>query len=66
MMLYWGRQVEECLNRHMKECSAQADTGEKMFCCSKQVKEHIIFRKNINITPQTMRGRALAHFTLPH
>ena len=39
MMLYWGRQVEECLNRHMKECSAQADTGEKMFHQVRLVKE---------------------------
>jgi hypothetical protein len=33
----------------MRESVAEADTGGKMFYCSR----HVIFRRNINMTPQT-------------
>jgi hypothetical protein len=40
-------------------------TGERMFCCSRHMKGHVMFRKNINMTPLTVGARALVCFTLP-
>jgi hypothetical protein len=33
---------------------AKADTGERMFCYSRHMKERMMARKNINMTPQTV------------
>lgn len=45
----------------MKECFAEADMGEVMFCYSTYVKGHMLFRMNINMTPQTVGAQALVH-----
>ena len=46
-------------------CFAKADTGKRMFYYSKHVKGHMMFRRNINMTPQTVGGQALVCFALP-
>ena len=46
MMFFWGTQV--------KGCFAEADTGERIFCYSKHVKGYMMFRRNINMMPQTV------------
>lgn len=43
-MFFWGTQVIGYF--------AEADTGEIMLYYIKHVKEHLLFRKNINMTPQ--------------
>jgi hypothetical protein len=51
-------------------------TGERMFCWSRHrwkdvfcnsrhVEGHVIFRKNINMAPQTVGARTLVHFAMP-
>jgi hypothetical protein len=40
-------------------CFAEADTGERVFSYSKHVKGHMMFRRNLNMTPQTVGARAL-------
>ena len=58
MMFCWGTQV--------KECFPEGDTGEGMFCYSRHVKGYMIFRRNVNMTPQKMGARALVCFAPPH
>lgn len=43
----------------------QTDTGERTICYSKHMKWHIMFRRNINVTPQTVGTRALLWFVPP-
>ena len=38
----------------MNEYFPEADTGERMFCYSKHVKGHMMFRRNINMSPLTV------------
>jgi hypothetical protein len=40
-------------------------TGERRFCYSRQVKGHVLFRENINMTPQTVGAGELVPFALP-
>jgi hypothetical protein len=49
----------------VKGCFAEGDTGERMFCYSKHMKGHVMFRRNINMTPQTVGGRTLVPFAPP-
>jgi hypothetical protein len=58
MMFSWGTLV--------KGCFSEADTGERMFCYNKHVKGHTMFRRNIDMTPQTVGATALVFFALPH
>ena len=53
-----------CQGRHVKMFS-EADTGERMFCYSRHVKGHVMFRKNIHMTTQTMGARTLVCLALP-
>ena len=57
MVFCWGTQV--------KDYFAKADTGERMFCSSKHMKGHIMFRRNINMTPRTVGARTLVSLALP-
>jgi len=54
----WGTEV--------KECFTEADTDERIFCYSRHVKECVMFRKNINMTPQTAGTRALVCLALSY
>ena len=38
----------------MKKGFADPDTGERMFCYSKHMKGCMMFRRNLNMTPQTV------------
>jgi hypothetical protein len=61
-----GRQGKEFFAKAdtCKNVFAEADTGERMSCYSRHVKGHVIVGRNINMTPQTVGARALAHFAL--
>jgi hypothetical protein len=37
-------------------------TDEGMFCCGRHVERHMMFRNNINMTPQTVGAQALICF----
>ena len=51
----------------VRGCFAEADTWEgMMFCWSRRLKGRVIFRKNINITPQTVRGHSCIANALQH
>ena len=53
-----------CWGRHVKGCFAKADTGESMFCWSTHLREQLMFRNNINMTPQTVGGSScIGHLT---
>jgi hypothetical protein len=45
---------------------AEADTGERMFFYSKHMKGCMMFRRNINMTQQTVGAQVLVHIALPH
>ena len=47
----------------MKECFPEADTGERMFCDNRHVKGEMIFRRTVNMTPQTVGPQILLCFT---
>jgi hypothetical protein len=51
MVFCWGRRV--------KECFAEADTGERIFCYSRSMKGCMMSRRNIRMTLQTVG--ALTH-----
>lgn len=40
-------------------------TGKRIFCYSRHVTGHVMFRENINRTPQTVGARELVPFALP-
>jgi hypothetical protein len=40
-------------------------TSERMFCYTRHVKGHVMFRRNINMTPMTTGARALIYLALP-
>ena len=50
--------MKECIpeTRHRKERFALADIGERMFHKGRYKRGHMIFRKNINMTPWTLGG----------
>jgi hypothetical protein len=48
-----------CCGTQVKGCFAEADTGERMVCYSRHVKGWVTFRRNINMTPQTVGAGAL-------
>lgn len=43
-----------CWDRQVKECFAEAGTGERMFCSRKHLEGHMMFIKNLTMTPQTV------------
>lgn len=51
-------------SRHRKDYLAKANTGERLCFYTKPMKGHMMFRRNINMTQETMGSLALVRLTL--
>jgi hypothetical protein len=54
-----------CCGTQVKGYLAKVDTGEMIFYHGKHIQGHIMFRRNINLTPQTVRNGASVSVALP-
>jgi len=53
-----------CFSRYMKEYLGKPNTGKRLFFYTKPMKGHVMFRRNINMTLETMGSLALVCLTL--